>query len=239
MAENMEAARDAADGAAERLHAVARVADAFDALPGNQRVLMAVLQACKEPCTAQDLDALMEPIMASNRSVHTAVELRRALEDHGAIRYVQSDEEQLAEAQAQDAADNGEAEVPEIDEEGYYVVSTPAPGTWQLTEAGREYLEGDPLGAYARDLLEGREPQYAPVYRELLELLAEGPATKPEVDKVAESNPLTQEPRMYGGHFVGELEKAGLAAWDGAWVITQLGRETLAGLQAGMSSERE
>lgn len=235
MVENTEIACDAA----ERLHAVAHVADAFDALPGNQRVLMAVLQACKEPCTAQDLDALMEPIMVFNRSVHTTVELRRALEDHGAIRYVQSDEEQLAEAQARDAADNGEVEVPEIDEEGYYVVSTPAPGTWQLTDAGRAYLEGDPLGAYARDLLEEREPQYAPVYRELLGLLAEGPATKAEVDKVAESSPLTQEPRMYGGHFVGEMEKAGLAVWDGAWTITEPGRELLAWLQAGASSGEE
>lgn len=224
---------------AQRLHGVARVADAFEAVPGNQRVLMAVLEACREPRLAEELDAIMGPILSHNRSVHSAVELRRVLEDHGAIRYVKSDEEQLAEARALDAAENGEVEVPEIDEEGFYVVSTPAPGTWQITEAGREYLDADPVGGYARDLLERREPQYAPVYRELLELLAEGPATKAEVDKVAESSPLTQEPRMYGGHFVGEMEKAGLAAWDGAWTITEPGRELLAGLQAGASSEEE
>ena len=201
----------------ERLHSVARVADAFGAVPGNQRVLMAVLQACREPQLSEDLDAVMTPILENNRSVHSAVELRKVLEDHGAIRYVKSDEEELAEAKRHDAEDNGEVEVPEIDDEGFYVVSTPAPGTWQLTEAGQAYLDGDPVGAYAR---------------ELLELLSEGPATKQEVDKVAESNPLTAEPRMYGGHFVGELEKAGAAEWDGAWAITEYGRTLLAELAA-------
>lgn len=216
----------------ECLHSVARVADAFGAVPGNQRVLMAVLQACREPRSSEELDAIMAPILENNRSVHSAVELRKVLEDHGAIRYVKSDEEELAEAKMCDAEENGEVEVPEIDDEGFYVVSTPAPGTWQLTEAGQAYLDGDPVGAYARDLLETREPHYAPVYRELLELLSEGPATKQEVDKVAESNPLTAEPRMYGGHFVGELEKAGAAEWDGAWAITEYGRTLLAELAA-------
>lgn len=216
----------------ERLHSVARVADAFEAVPGNQRVLMAVLQACREPQTSEELDAIMAPILENNRSVHSAVELRKVLEDHGAIRYVKSDEEELAEAKMRDAEENGEVEIPEIDDEGFYVVSTPAPGAWQLTEAGQAYLDGDPVGAYARDLLETREPHYAPVYRELLELLSEGPATKQEVDKVAESSPLTAEPRMYGGHFVGELEKAGAAEWDGAWAITEYGRTLLAELAA-------
>lgn len=216
----------------ERLHNVARVAETFDAMPGNQRVLMAVLQACREPRSCEELDAVMAPILENNRSVHSAVELRKALEDHGGICYVKSDEEELAEAKMRDAEENGEVEVPEIDDEGFYVVSTPAPGTWQLTEAGLAYLDANPVDAYARDLLEKREPHYTPVYRELLELLSEGPATKQEVDKVAESNPLTAEPRMYGGHFVGELEKAGAAEWDGAWTITEYGSALLAELAA-------
>ena len=216
----------------ERLHNVARVAETFDAMPGNQRVLMAVLQACREPRSCEELDAVMAPILENNRSVYSAVELRTALEDHGGIRYVKSDEEELAEAKMRDAEENGEVEVPEIDDEGFYVVSTPAPGTWQLTEAGLAYLDANPVDAYARDLLEKREPHYTPVYRALLELLSEGPATKQEVDKVAESNPLTAEPRMYGGHFVGELEKAGAAEWDGAWTITEYGSALLAELAA-------
>ena len=44
----------------ERLHSVARVADAFGSVPGNQRVLMAVLQACREPQSSEELDAIME-----------------------------------------------------------------------------------------------------------------------------------------------------------------------------------
>lgn len=206
-----------------------RVARAFDAAPGTQRVLMAALEACREePRTAEELDEVMGAVLSSNRSVFGPVELRAVLERHGALAYQKSE----AELAAEGAADRE----PSVDDEGNLVVAAPEPGRWMLTDAGHAYLETDPQGSYALELLE-REGYYLPVYRELLAFVGEEPRTKPQIDACIDGHPLLQEPRMFSGHFVGELEKAGALEWNDAWVLTHVGQALLDDLSAAVKED--
>lgn len=203
-----------------------RVARAFDAAPGTQRVLMAALEACREgPRTAEELDEVMGAVLSSNRSVFGPVELRAILERYGALDYRKSEAELAAEEDA--------GRQPAVDDAGNLVVDVPESGRWALTDAGRAYLEGDPQGSYALGLLE-REGYYLPVYRELLAFVGEEPRTKPQIDARIDGHPLLQEPRMFSGHFVGELEKAGALEWNDAWVLTQVGQALLDDLSAAV-----
>ena len=214
----------------ERAKALDEVAAAFAAAPGTQRVLLATLEACREPRTATELDEIMGAVLSTNRSVFGPVELRALLERHGALAYQKSAEElavEEAERQRATALERGE-EVPDpaVDEDGNLVVAHPAPGHWVLTEAGRAYVDSDPVATYALELLQ-REGYYLPVYQELLAFVAEEPRTKPQIDQVIDGHPLLQEPRMFAGHFVGELEKAGALEWNDVWTLTAVGQALL------------
>ncbi len=209
----------------EDLH---RVGEAFGAAPGTQRVLLAALEACEEgPRTAAELDEVMGAVLSTNRSVFGPVELRAILERHGALAYEKSEAELVAEAADQE---------PAVDAEGNLVVALPEPGRWVLTDAGRTYLEGDPQGSYALDLLQ-REGYYLPVYEELLAFVGEEPRTKPQIDARIDGHPLLQEPRMFSGHLVGELEKAGALEWNDAWVLTDVGQALLNDLSAAVKED--
>lgn len=199
------------------LQGAVQVEAVFAAAPGNRRVLMATMEACRKPRLATELDKAMGEILATNRSVFGPVELRSLLERYGALAYEKSPEE-LA---AGDARERGE-DIAAADADGNLTVHVPAPGHWVLTDAGRAYIDGDPQGSYALDLLE-REGYYAPVYLRLLEFVAESPRTKPQIDHEIDGDDLLREPRMFAGHFVGELEKAGALEWNDAWAITELG----------------
>lgn len=201
-----------------------RVEAVFGAAPGTQRVLLAAMEACRaKPCTAAELDGAMGTVLSANRSVFGPVELRAILERYGALAYEKSEAELAAEA----AGEQG----PAVDAEGNLVVAVPEPGCWVLTDAGRVYLDADPQGTYALALLE-REGYYQEVYRELLAFVGEEPRTKPQIDACIDGHPLLQEPRMFSGHFVGELEKAGALEWNDAWVLTGVGQALLNDLSA-------
>lgn len=204
-----------------------QVAAVFAAAPGNQRVLLAAMEACREPRTPDELDELMGALLSKNRSVFGPVELRALLEKYGALVYQKSNEEVAADQ----ARERGEETDLATDADGNLVVATPAPGRWVLTEEGRAFVDSDPQGSYALELLE-REGYYAPVYLRLLEFVAEEPRGKPQIDHVIDADPLLQEPRMFAGHFVGELEKAGALEWDDAWAITEVGEALLRDLRA-------
>lgn len=206
-----------------------RVEGAFGAAPGTQRVLLAAMEACRErPRTAAELDEVMEAVLSANRSVFGPVELRAILERYGALVYEKSEGELAAEAEA--------GRDPAVDVEGNLVVTVPDPGCWVLTKAGRAYLEADPQGSYALDLLQ-REGYYQAVYRELLAFVGEEPRTKPQIDGRIDGHPLLQEPRMFSGHFVGELEKAGALEWNDAWTLTDIGRALLNDLNAAAKED--
>ncbi len=100
------------------------------------------------------------------------------------------------------------------------------PSFWVATQAGLDLVaEHDPR-AHVAQMLED-EACYMPVYRELLEKLADGPMTKKEIDVIVRANPASESPRRLGGYFVDRLERIEAIEWTGAWSITEIGRELL------------
>lgn len=211
-----------------------RVEDLFRALPGNQKVLMAAMEACRTPRTPSELDGVMGDVLRCNRSVYRPVELRALLECYGALAYEPSEEE-LAATAALEAGEDAEAPV---DEEGNLVVAAPAEGTWALTEAGEAFLSADPLARKTEALL-AKDAVYLPVYRALLELVVEEPQAKHAIDKVIDPHPLVQNPRLFSGYFLGELERIDAMEWADAWCITPRGCELLAALRELADADRD
>lgn len=203
-----------------------RVEDVFKAAPGNQKVLMAAMEACRTPKTPSELDEAMNEVLSCNRSVFRPVELRALLERYGALAYEPSEEERAA--QVARAAD--EEPVVPVDEDGNLTTTEPAEGLWSLTEAGAAYLDADPLGAKIQALLV-KDAVYLPVYRELLEFVSESPRAKSAVDGVVDPHPLVRNPRLFAGYFLGELERVDAIEWADAWRITGRGRDLLEALR--------
>lgn len=225
-----------ADLVAEELAAQARIREMFAIAPGNQKVFMDTMEACRTPQSPEMLDKLMEGILATNRSVFAAPELRAIMERHGALRYEPSDEEQRLQERARLAAEAGEEEPVEVDEDGYLVIRIPKPGAWVLTETATAYLDGDPLGVYVKGLF-AEDTRYLGVYHRLLTMVAQSPCDRETINQALDPMPELQIPRVYAGYFTGEMEKAGALSWDDAWTITERGRQLLDRLMTMVEGE--
>ena len=231
-AQNGLDATAAEEAIAQALHDRARLEELFSGVPGNQKVFLETMEYCREPRTPIELDAFMQRILATNRSVYSPVELRAAMQRHLALAYVPSEEELAAHGRLVGEGEIDENEPVEVDEEGFLVIRVPEPGTWTLTPTACAWLDEDPLGRYADELFEVREPQYKRIYAIMLERLGSGNASRQDLAALVEHLPECREPRMYIGHFLGELEHADAITWAGdAWQITERGRTALSRLQ--------
>ena len=118
-------------------------------------------------------------------------------------------------------------EVPEEDFDDSCAEPEPQrPSFWVTTQAGLDLVAEHNPRAHVAQMLED-EACYMPVYRELLEKLADGPMTKKEIDVIVRANPTSESPRRLGGYFVDRLERIEAIEWTGAWSITEIGRELL------------
>ena len=185
------------------------VEEVFKAAPGCQKVLMAALEACRTPRTPSELDSIMDEVLRCNRSVYRPAELRALLERYGALAYEPSEEEQAAQAALETG---GEPELV-VDEDGNFVI-----------------------GAKAQALL-AKDAVYLPVYRALLEFAAECPRDKSAIDAVIDPHPLVQNPRLFAGYFLGELERIDAMEWADAWHVTERGLDLLEALRDGEDDE--
>ena len=144
-----------------------------------------------------------------------------------------TDEKSADQAGAAPAGESVLAEEPESDEpleedfdDSCAEPEPQRPSFWVATQAGLDLVaEHDPR-AHVAQMLED-EACYMPVYRELLEKLADGPMTKKEIDVIVRANPASESPRRLGGYFVDRLERIEAIEWTGAWSITEIGRELL------------
>ena len=144
-----------------------------------------------------------------------------------------TDEKQADQAEGvltQEPSLEGEAGTDEVSEEDFddscAEPEPQRPSFWVSTQAGLDLVaEHDPR-AHVAQMLED-EACYMPVYRELLEKLADGPMTKKEIDVIVRANPASESPRRLGGYFVDRLERIEAIEWTGAWSITEIGHELL------------
>ena len=226
-----------------------RLAKLFESMPTRRKVLLGVLDLCREPRPAEGFDERVDELQERNQSVFSGATLLTLLQQAGGLRRINEDgspyeaAEERGEGEGACCEDGprGGGEIPasgggqgqdgtaapEEDEVQFLQVEMPAPTFWVTTEAGLAALQADDPRARMDRLFE-EDAEFLPVYRELLEALADGPMTKPQIDVIVKASPLCAGGRRLGGYFVDRLEKVDAIEWVGSWSLTPLGREALA-----------
>ena len=238
--------------------AAERLAKLVDTMPGQTKMLVRILDFCRDRRATDEVLNAVAAWQKLNFSVYEPAVLCGLLEKAGGLDhvnedgtpYVQPDEGSTSSTTSEDvqdatdeksadqagAAPAGESELVEgpegeepSDEDFDDSCAEPEPqrpSFWVATQAGLDLVaEHDPR-AHVAQMLED-EMCYMPVYRELLEKLADGPMTKKEIDVIVRANPASESPRRLGGYFVDRLERIEAIEWTGAWSITEIGRELL------------
>ena len=192
---------------------------------------MAALEACRTPRTPSELDSIMDEVLRCNRSVYRPAELRALLERYGALAYEPSEEEQAAQAALETG---GEPELV-VDEDGNFVTTAPTEGVWAITEAGAAYLDSDPIARRRRRCW----PRTRSTCRCIAPCWSSPPnATRQSaIDAVIDPHPLVQNPRLFAGYFLGELERIDAMEWADAWHVTERGLDLLEALRDGEDDE--
>lgn len=204
-----------------------RIEELLRQAPGQRRLLLKLIDFCREEKTGAEMDARTLELKEHNFSVYSPVVLRELLEKAGAIEYEPSEDELAAmedsEEVKHETLSDGEDEV-ELD---YLEICTAEPGVWRATEDGLAIVDSQDDFAAVRSLL-GKEPQYQEVYRLILSASdSEQGAQAREIDALVNGLEILQEPRRYSGYFVGRLEREGAIEWVGGWRITEVGRAIL------------
>lgn len=203
-----------------------RIARLLDEMPGQRRVLMGIVDFCREERTAEEVDERVAELKSHAYSVYEPVTLRELLEGAGALVYEGQDRDG-----GQDAAEVHTETVSVSEEEyamGFLEVAPTQPGVWRATEEGLAAVAENADAVRTAQLL-ADEPQYREVYLSMIEAVADGrPHTAKEMDERFNDLPQLQQPRRYAGFFTSHLEKSGAIEWAGGWVATEAGRALVA-----------
>ena len=181
--------------------------------------LLGILDFCREPHGAAEVDACVAKLQAHNASVYDGAALCAMLQQAGALETVTEEDETA------DTDDEPQIEV--VDGVEYLRPAKPAEKLWKTTEAGLAYFDSfDPKADLARLLAD--DAAYMDIYLRVLDMCADkGGTTTAALAAAIDKDPLVQSPRFFAQHFTERLEKAGAVEWDGAWKITDLGRSYL------------
>lgn len=212
-----------------------RLAELLASMETRRKVLLGILDLCREPKLSEELVQAVDELQAHNQSVFASTTLINLLEQAGGLNHINEDgspfvapETQTEEEPADETTD---VEGQQADEEDFEVefaeVEGPVRSFWVATEAGIAAVEADNPEARAAALLDD-DAELLPVYREILEALADGPLTKPQVSDIVRAHPLTQDARHQAGYFIDRLERVDAIEWANPWTLTEAGRALLA-----------
>lgn len=188
----------------------------FEKMPGRKKVLLEIINFCREPQPVSAVDDKVNVLQEHNFSVYTPVVLRQLLEEAGALEYLEVEQDD-----AEEDASSAEVEEPE-----YLEVKERPEGSWVATAAALSIVEAENPLQDLKDLLE-RDAKYLEIYIRILNFCNETPRTKKDIDAIVDDDPLVQEPRRFGGYFVDRLEKCDALAWSEKWSTTDVGRSVL------------
>lgn len=224
-ADNLGAAPASPDASAPRDERPAseRIADLFEEMGLRRHTLGQIIELCREPRPAHEVNEQVDALQAHRYSVFSAADLTGLLEEAGALERVTEDGTPYAQVRIEPRT---------VERDGVeYLEPGQAPAVfWRATADGLASLAcDDPLARIEATFEE--EPQYLPVYRRVLELCAcdEG-CPIGAIGAAVDDDPLLSSPRLFAAHFVERLERCDALAWEGSWRTTDAGLEALAEL---------
>lgn len=199
--------------------AAVRIADLFESLPGCRGVLLAVIEACGAQQPEQDVMNLVGSLQEKHHSVYSGLAFCKMLEKAGALQHVRKNG---------DSYDEGSLQPKIVIENGdeYLLPVEPPESFWRSTAEGLAYAAADNPGLRAKAVVD-EEPQYASIYKFILERCSEGATPGSALSDVINAHPTTRKPRMDAMHFIKRLEDAGAIVWDGTWTLADKARESL------------
>lgn len=201
-----------------------RLAELMEEMGLRRHVLLNILDSCRSPRRAVEVNEEVSQLRATNYSVYSGADLTSLLERAGGLERVQESGEAYSQVEIA-------AEVVEEDGVAYLEPARAPEVYWLTTPAGLAALEKDDSLNQTMAMLE-EEPAYLPVYKRVLKMCCEqedGIAIKAVSDAV-DADPLLQSPRRFAAYFVERLERCGALAWRGAWTPTKAAFEALASL---------
>ena len=202
-----------------------RIDTLFAQMPTLERMLIDILERCRNPIASAELDAQVAELQRYHHSIYSPLTLCGLLERAGAI--YKSDEEG-------NSLENLVQEPLKVEIEGveFWRVA-PAPAVfWAISPEGRERYEAYKPAEMIKEVF-AAEPHYKRFFLTALKLCAQpGGVTVKVVDDVLVDEPELQKPRRYAMYFIDKLEKAGALQWGDTWKATDAGREFLANLAA-------
>lgn len=227
-----------------------RIAQLIKGVPGQTfRIIHGIELCTDEPRLAEDIAEDLERDFPQRISVYDAMQVLKLLERAGALERMEVETEEatntdeantaaagtnaeaaaIAAANAEALADMTEGEDDLDAFAGEYLTPTPAPPVWyQATEAGL-----DAINKYASEQtivnVIAEEPQYLPIYHQVLTMLAEedGQSMK-DLDAAVNADPLLVSPKRFCGYFLDRLDRSGAAEFKASrWRITPRGASIL------------
>lgn len=195
-----------------------RTAELFDRMKTRRKVLLSILDLCREPTLVEDVDAHADKLLATSASVFDGPAMCNLLERAGAI-------EKVCETEAQ------EPEVVVVDGVECMRPAGRVIVRYKTTEAGMEQLEADKPMERLNAVFE-RDGIYKPIYLRILKACAEeGGKSAKQLGELVDSDPLLQEPRFWAAHFFNILGECDALAWAHNWSTTELGYKAIEQLE--------
>ena len=190
------------------------VAQLLDHNPQRRLPLLKILDLCRGGCKASVVTEEIDKMQKNNFSVYTPSMFCRMLERAGAL------ELEMPEVSAQHEDVEQGVEYLEIKER--------IDPVWRTTQDGIDAYDKFSGDAVFRNIVMDRDSLYMEVYLGVMELLSEKPRSKKEIEDLADTFEVTQEPRRFGGHFIDMLERADAIEWkDRKWCLSELGKTML------------
>lgn len=205
---------------------------------GRRPVLLGILAWARDGIDAEELFEKIEEAEAFNKSVFAPVSYCRMLERAGGL--VAEVPEPSAEAREGVTAGEGEtaegrAAAGTVAEEAvtYLSIEGDSAPRWRTTVAGLAALIRLSDGERFRARVLDEDARYAEVYRAVMEAMAGEGAAREALCALAETYPVTRQPRKMGSYFIDVLESVDAACWaDGLWALTPLGERLLPEMQS-------
>jgi hypothetical protein len=208
-----------APAAKPQVPAAERIEQLFDDMVPFKRWFLAILEACRQAQPTAAVEALVDGLQSKRHSVYTPTSFCTMLEAAGALEKLTLDGEPYGEVEPQ---------LEEVEEDGRtYLRPTPPPeAQWRTTAAGLEALaDNRPIDALVQIVEE--QADYVDVFREILGMCEGDGSSVVQIREQVNTNPVLEYPKKSAQFFMDYLDRNGAIEWDGAWKITQVGRQLL------------